>query len=181
MHISVFGGAQIGQDAPHYQQAVHFGNLLGREGYIILNGGYTGLMEAVSRGAAEAGGHVIGVTCKEIEKWRPIQKNSWIKEEWGTSTLLERLWLLLAKSDLAVALPGGIGTLAEISMLWNLQVIEVLDTHPILVVGKGWQSVFKELLQTQGNFIPVHDRDQLLFMKDLEYTYNYIHSNYPIK
>jgi len=50
-----------------------------------------GTMEAVSRGAAEAGGHVIGVTCEDIEKWRPIGANAWVKEEWRKKTLTERL------------------------------------------------------------------------------------------
>lgn len=39
--------------------------MLAERGHIVLNGGYIGTMEAVSRGAAEAGGHVIGVTCEE--------------------------------------------------------------------------------------------------------------------
>ena len=57
----------------------------------MLTGGYIGTMEAVSRGAAEAGGHVIGVTCEEIEAWRPVRVNAWVKEEIRRKTLMERL------------------------------------------------------------------------------------------
>ncbi|MDI6694379.1 MAG: hypothetical protein QME21_04975 [Anaerolineales bacterium] len=63
--VTVFGGSRPTPE--DYEQALHLGRLLGGSGYIVLTGGYIGVMEAVSRGASEAGGHVIGVTCDEIE------------------------------------------------------------------------------------------------------------------
>jgi hypothetical protein len=70
-------------------------------------------MEAVSRGAKEAGGHVIGVTCDDIEAWRKVKANSWVMEEIRKKTLVERLHTLIHESDAALALPGGAGTLTE--------------------------------------------------------------------
>ena len=77
-------------------------------------------MEAVSRGASEAGGHVIGVTCVDIENWRKVGANRWVKEEWRKQTLIERLQALVEGCDAALALPGGPGTLTEVSLMWNI-------------------------------------------------------------
>ena len=65
---------------PAYLEALHLGELLAKAGHEVVTGGYMGVMEAVSRGAAEAGGNVIGVTCKDIENWRPIDPNRWVTE-----------------------------------------------------------------------------------------------------
>jgi predicted Rossmann-fold nucleotide-binding protein len=87
-------------------------------------------MEAVSRGAAEAGGHVIGVTCTEISRWHGLAANPWIQEERQTATLMERLEGLIRGSDAALALPGGPGTLAEISLAWNLMIVGSVSPRP---------------------------------------------------
>ena len=89
------------------------------------------MMEAVSRGAHEAGGHVIGVTCEDIEAWRPIKANAWVMEEIRKKTLVERLHTLIHESDAAFALPGGAGTLTEISLMWNLMIVESLHRRPL--------------------------------------------------
>ena len=60
-----------------------------------------GTMEAVSRGAHEAGGHVVGVTCESIETWRPVKMNQWAKEERRNKTLIERLQGLINGCDAA--------------------------------------------------------------------------------
>ena len=70
MNITVFGGAQPKEGSAAYEEARELGKLLAERGHAVLTGGYMGTMEAVSRGASEAGGHVIGVTCEDIEEWR---------------------------------------------------------------------------------------------------------------
>ena len=81
MRISVFGGSQPREDSTAYAEAQQLGRLLAERGHIVLTGGYIVVMEAVSRGAREAGGHVIGVTSEDIEAWRPIKANAWVIEE----------------------------------------------------------------------------------------------------
>src|SRR3990172_5346318 len=124
MKVSVFGGSQPKEGTPAYEEARSLGELLAQQGHTVLTGGYIGTMEAVSRGAAEAGGHVIGVTCEDIERWRPVRRNAWVMEEWRRKTLLERLRSLIDNCQAAFALPGGPGTLTEISLTWNLMVIQ---------------------------------------------------------
>ena len=140
MNITVFGGAQPQPDSPAYEEARLLGELLAQRGHTVLTGGYIGTMEAVSRGASEAGGHVIGVTCEDIEEWRKVKANAWVKEEWRKKTLIERLQALIEGCDAAFALPGGAGTLTEISLMWNLMIVESLHRRPLILIGR-WLAV----------------------------------------
>ena len=167
MRVSVFGGSQPKEGMPAYAEAVELGRLLATRGHTVLTGGYIGVMEAVSRGAKEGGGHVIGVTCEEIESWRPIKANAWVMEEIRKKTLEERLHALIHESDAALALPGGPGTLTEISLTWNLMTVESLHRRPLILIGDGWQSVFDQFIQTFDDYIPARQRELMAFAKDV--------------
>ena len=167
MNISVFGGAQPQHDSPAYEEARILGELLAERGHTVLTGGYIGVMEAVSRGAHEAGGHVIGVTCEDIEAWRKVSKNQWVKEEIRKKTLIERLQALVEGCDAAIALPGGVGTLAEISIMWNLMIVESLHRRPLILVGSGWQSTLDQFFASFNTYMPVHQRETVIFAKDV--------------
>lgn len=168
MRVSVFGGSQPREGDAAYAEAVDLGRLLAEGGHIVLTGGYIGVMEAVSRGAKDAGGHVIGVTCEEIETWRPIKPNAWVMEEIRRKTLVERLHTLIHESDAAFALPGGAGTLTEIAMMWNLMIVESLHRRPLVLIGEGWQSVFDQFFQGFDPYIPARQREILHFAADVE-------------
>ncbi|MEJ5223688.1 MAG: LOG family protein [Anaerolineales bacterium] len=168
MNVTIFGGSQPREGTPDYEQARLLGNLLGQQGYTVQTGGYIGTMEAVSRGASEAGAHVIGVTCEQIEAWRPIRANAWVKEERRTQTLLERLDMLITACDAAIALPGGPGTLAEIALMWNLMIIGALPPRPLILVGRGWQSMLDQAFQTQGDYFPAGQRALIQFAPDVQ-------------
>lgn len=167
MKVSVFGGSQPKQGDAAYEEARLLGELLAQRGHIVLNGGYIGTMEAVSRGASEAGGHVIGVTCEEIEKWRSVGANRWVKEEIRRKTLNERLQVLIEECDAAIALPGGPGTLTEISLMWNLMIAESLHRRPLILVGDGWQSVFGQVFEKLGTYTSENQRNLLQFAPDV--------------
>ena len=133
----------------------------------MLTGGYIGVMEAVSRGASEAGGHVIGVTCEDIEAWRKVKANAWVKEERRKKTLLDRMLAIIEGCDAAIAMPGGLGTLAEISVMWNLMVVESLPRRPLILVGSGWQSTLDQFFNSFEFYMPMRQRDDLLFAEDV--------------
>ena len=164
--MTVFGGARTPDAA--YQQALQLGQLLGEAGYTVLTGGYIGSMEAVSRGAAEKGAHVIGVTCEEIEAWRKFGPNAWVKEEMRFKTLNERLFALIEECDAALALPGGPGTLAEIAIMWNKLITGALAPRPLILIGDGWQSTFDQFFASLGVFTPEEQRRFLYFAPDIQ-------------
>lgn len=172
MKVSVFGGSKPQEGSAAYAEAQELGSLLAQRGHTVLTGGYIGTMEAVSRGAREAGGHVIGVTCEDIEAWRPIKANAWVMEEIRKKTLIERLHALIHESDGALALPGGAGTLTEITLMWNLMIVESLHRRPLILIGNGWQSVFDQFFKGFDTYMPVHQREILGFAKDVPTAVN---------
>jgi uncharacterized protein (TIGR00725 family) len=177
MKISVFGGSQTQEGSPAYQEAYELGKLLAEAGHTVLTGGYIGTMEAVSRGAAEAGGLVIGVTCAEIEKWRPVKANGWVKEEWRRETLMERLQALVEGCDAAIALPGGPGTLTEIALTWNLMIIHSMPPKPLILVGAGWRSVFDHFFDEFCAYMPVNQREFISFAPNIETAVNMLNTS----
>jgi len=168
MNVTVFGGAQPKEGSAAYEEARQLGALLAQSGHSVLTGGYMGTMEAVSRGAHENGGHVIGVTCADIEAWRGAKVNAWVKEEIKKQTLIERLQTIISKSDAAIALSGGAGTLTEISLMWNLMIVESIPRTPLILVGSGWQSTFDQFFKEFESYMPFRQRDLLHFAKDVK-------------
>ena len=168
MRVSVFGGSFPREGDSAYAEAMELGRLLAGHGHTVLTGGYIGTMEAVSRGAHEAGGHVIGVTCVDIERWRPRSANQWVIEEIKKDTLFERLHTLIHESDAALALSGGAGTLAEISLMWNLMTVESLHRRPLILIGRGWQSTFDQFFQEFYSYVTAQQREILSYAEDVQ-------------
>lgn len=168
MNITVFGGAAPAPTTPAYEEARRLGFLLGQAGHTVLTGGYMGTMEAVSRGAAEAGAHVIGVTCAEIENWRAAQANPWVAERRHTLTLEVRMIALIDGCDAALALPGGIGTLAEITLLWNRMAVQAIPRRPLVLIGQGWRDSIAGLYSAQSDYFAESHRAFLQFATGVE-------------
>ncbi len=166
MKVTVFGGANPKPGEAAYQTAILLGELLAKNGHTVITGGYTGTMEAVSRGASENGAIVIGVTCAEIENWRPTGANAWVNEEQKHATLSDRMLAMMDGCDAAMALPGGIGTLAEITLLWNRMAIEAVEPRPLILIGEEWRSVFQSFFQNLGGYIPERDLGKIKFAAD---------------
>ncbi len=145
--IAVFGASTTPSDHPDYVTAVRCGVLLAESGYDVATGGYGGLMEAVSRGASSAGGHVIGITAPGIFPSR-IGANQFVSEERAALTLTERIHDLMESSDGVIALQGNIGTLTEMMVAWNAAFIDALDggpARPVVAVGDTWRD-FVEMI-----------------------------------
>jgi hypothetical protein len=168
MRITVFGGARPKPGEPAYEEAYRLGKLLGSAGHTVLTGGYIGTMEAVSQGAAETGAHVIGVTCEEIETWRGVRCNPFVREEKRFPTLRERLWALIEGCEAALALPGGAGTLAEISLMWNLLITGAISPRPLILIGPGWQTSIGSFFTSLGEYTTARDRAWLSFAPNIE-------------
>ena len=140
--VTIFGSSLPGEGTVAYEEARLLGRRLAESGFVVCNGGYRGLMEGSARGAREAGGHTIGVTCTI---W-PASANPWITEEIRTGSFLERLLALIERGDAYVVLPGGTGTLAELALVWEMMNKSSLaktvgGRKPLVVVGEYWQSV----------------------------------------
>jgi uncharacterized protein (TIGR00730 family) len=166
--VTIFGGSEPRAGDPAYEEARRLGELLAGAGFAVLTGGYVGVMEAISRGAAEIGGHVIGVTCDEIEAFRSAGANPWVKEERRAATLRERIFTMITLGQAAIALPGGSGTLAEVSLMWNLLYIRAIPARPLILVGSAWQETMHLFINSFTRYIPENQRALLLFAPTID-------------
>lgn len=139
--VAVFGSSRIGADTPTGHFAQTLGAELARAGYAVLTGGYAGVMEAASKGARTAGGEAIGVTSAVFAD--RSGGNPYLTETRHTQTLPERILTLLSDADAYVVLDGGVGTLAELFLAWNLVVLG--DPRPLVVVGAAMRGAVEGL------------------------------------
>jgi uncharacterized protein (TIGR00725 family) len=152
--VGIFGSARIAPPDPRYDEAREVGDRLARAGCVVATGGYGGLMEAVSRGAAEAGGHVLGLP---MRPWTGLEPNRWVSEARWADDIFERLRGFHA-CDALVALPGGLGTLSEATLVWANLGTDPDSTPPLLLLGPAWT----ELREHFRHLLIVEDRDLAL-------------------
>jgi uncharacterized protein (TIGR00730 family) len=135
--ITIFGTANAKPSEPNYMLAYETGKLLARAGFTIANGGYGGTMLAAAKGAAEAGGETIGVTCSAF---KGNSANEYISREIVTKSLDERLDTLIKLGQAYVVLPGGTGTLLELAKVWELKNKGFIkEDKPIILAGGFWK------------------------------------------
>lgn len=135
--ITIFGGSKCRHDSEEYRQAQELGRRLAEEGFTICTGGYLGVMEAASRGAREAGGRVYGIVMNQFKS----EPNRYLTDKVATDHFYDRLQNLITRSVGFVAFRGGMGTVTEISLVWNKLTTGVIDRRPLILVGECWQNV----------------------------------------
>jgi uncharacterized protein (TIGR00730 family) len=146
--VTVFGSSRPRQGDADYEEARELGKELAQYGLAICCGGYGGVMEAVARGAKEAGGKTYGVTAEFFVS----KVNDWIDVEVRKKTWQERLFSLIDLGDGFVACKGGTGTLTELAVLWEMLNKAVMPAKPFVVYGDFWQPVLARVREVeQGN------------------------------
>ena len=142
--VAVFGGRHPQPGDEEYEQARKLGQLIAKANFAVMNGGYGGVMEAVSMGAMEGGGHTIGVT---MDIFEDLPANAYLREEIRTRHFFERLEVLISRSSAFIALRGGMGTLTEVSLVWNMLQTKAMVEKPVILVGSFWKPLFEGITQ----------------------------------
>jgi len=135
--ITIFGSAIPTQDDAQYKFAYELGATLAQNGFNICSGGYSGIMEAASKGAYDNGGFVYGVT---IESWNK-EPNSFITVEVREQKLFERITKLLELGDAYIILQGGTGTLLEFAAVWEYANKNLQQEKPIICHSNMWKEI----------------------------------------
>ncbi|MHC4645473.1 MAG: LOG family protein [Planctomycetota bacterium] len=149
--VVIFGSGRARNGDAAFMLAYRTGRLLAEAGFTVANGGYGGTMLAAAKGAAEAGGQCIGVTCSAFGR---SCANEFIKQEIATKSLEERLDTLIKLGQAYVVLPGGTGTLLELAKVWELKNKGFLSAgKPIIVVGGFWKPLMDLVLTEDGDCI----------------------------
>ncbi|MFL6229865.1 MAG: LOG family protein, partial [Pyrinomonadaceae bacterium] len=135
--VTIFGGAKCQEDSVEYEQARRVGQLLAEQGITICTGGYLGVMEAASRGAHERGGRVLGIVMNQFKS----EPNRYLTDKVASAHFYERLQHLITRSVGFVAIRGGMGTVTELSLVWNKIQTRVIEPRPLVLLGDCWKPV----------------------------------------
>ncbi|HUP01291.1 MAG TPA: LOG family protein [Gemmatimonadota bacterium] len=171
--VAVYGSGEAPPE--DLARARALGGSLARAGYGILNGGYGGTMEAAAAGAREAGGQAIGVTCVQFSfRSGPNRHCSEVIE---APTLTARLQELLVRASAYVVLPGGNGTLTELSLTWEHLRKGLIAERPLVVWSEPWRAIVEAL--ADGDYL-VGGLDMLTWVDDVEAAVRAIRERVPV-
>ena len=149
--VTIFGGSRCGENSVEYRQAREVGERLAEAGFTICTGGYLGVMEAASRGAREKGGRVFGIVMNQFRS----EPNRYLTDKVATNHFYDRLQNLIMRSVGFIAIRGGMGTVTEISLVWNKLQTGVIEKRPLVLLGDCW----KPVVECWQKNLPVSDTD----------------------
>lgn len=138
--VTIFGGSRCSEADLEYIQAHRVGALLAQAGFTICTGGYLGVMEAASRGARDYGGRVLGIVMNQFKS----EPNRFLTDKVATEHFYERLQRLITRSVGFVAIRGGMGTVTELSLVWNKIQTRVIEPRPLVLLGDCWRPVVEQ-------------------------------------
>ncbi len=140
--IAVFGGNITEKESIIWNKCYRFGQEVAKRGGIIINGGYSGIMEASAEGARSLGGDTIGVSCENLPE---KEVNPYIVHEWKLKRWDQRLLTLVWLSDCYAVMPGSSGTLVELSMVVETQFKGFIPARPVVCLGSFWKPVVNRI------------------------------------
>jgi uncharacterized protein (TIGR00730 family) len=133
--VSVFGSARTPRDHPEYVLARALGSALARAGFAVITGGGPGAMEAVNRGASEAGGISVGLG---IELPFEQRLNDWVDVGLNFRYFFARKTMFVKYAQAFVILPGGFGTLDELFEALTLVQTRKVTRFPVILFGTDY-------------------------------------------
>ena len=145
--IAVFGSSATRPGTSEWDEAYLAGRLIGESGFGVITGGYGGTMAAASAGASSVSAPVVGVIAPKLFRSRQ-GANRHVTEVIEAETLSQRIGYLTERSSGIVAMPGSIGTVAELLVAWHMNHIATGQGRrgvPTVAVGRGWHPL-KEVL-----------------------------------
>jgi uncharacterized protein (TIGR00730 family) len=165
--VTIFGSARLPETHPTYQTAREMGAAVSRLGFTVMTGGGPGIMEAANRGARDAGG--ISVGCN-IELPFEQSPNPYL-DRWVTCRYFFVRKVLLFKYSYAfVVLPGGLGTLDELTEALTLIQTQKIKQFPVVLMGADYWEPFVEMLRTmvQARTISAGDLDLMVVTDSID-------------
>ncbi|WP_412842722.1 TIGR00730 family Rossman fold protein [Candidatus Frankia alpina] len=143
--VTVFGSARISPDDPIYAQGRRLGAALAAAGFAVITGGGPGTMEAVNRGAQEAGGLSVGLG---IELPFEQRLNDWVDLGVSFRYFFVRKTMFVKYAEAFVILPGGVGTLDELFEALTLVQTGKVTRFPVVLIGSQYWSGLVEWLRS---------------------------------
>ena len=164
--VSIFGSARIKQDNPLYAETETLARMLVNMGYGVITGGGPGLMEAGNKGATEAGGLSIGL---HIQLPHEVDCNKYVKIRSDYRYFFLRKLMFVKYALAYVVMPGGMGTIDELSEAFVLAQTKRIRPLPIILYKHSFWDGFldwiKKTMVAEG-YISEHEVDTLVSVCD---------------
>ena len=135
--VTIFGSARAQPGTIAYLETKRLAAALSELGCDIITGGGPGLMQAANEGAASVSGPSRSVGIR-VELPFEQDVNSFVSQAFEHRTFFTRLHHFVLASDVFVVAPGGIGTVLETLMVWQLLQVGHLRDVPLILVGRMW-------------------------------------------
>jgi uncharacterized protein (TIGR00730 family) len=137
--VTIFGSARLRPGTVAYESVKQLAAELTKMGCDIMTGGGPGLMQAANEGAmpvdTSARNRSVGI---RVDLPFEQELNPFVGQAYQHRTFFSRLHHFMIISDAFVVVPGGIGTLLEMSLAWQLLQVRKLYNTPLIVVGQMW-------------------------------------------
>jgi uncharacterized protein (TIGR00730 family) len=140
--VAVFGSARVSPGTDLYKASEKLGRKIAECGWVVVTGGGPGIMESVNKGATSVCG-TDGRLCSIAQAiYLPFEEsiNPYVQEYEKHETFYSRL-KTFAECDAFVVAPGGIGTLLEMAMIYQLVQVNHIEKKPIICVGRMWRTL----------------------------------------
>jgi len=137
--VAIFGSARAKPGTWVYDEVKRAAAAFAGMGCDIVTGGGPGLMQAANEGAAGAG--AAGSLGIRVELPFEQEVNPFVEQAFEHGTFFTRLQHFVIASDAFVVVPGGIGTVLEMLMIWQLLQVRHMDNVPLILVGKMWKGL----------------------------------------
>ena len=146
-NVAFFGDAAVSERSEPYRMAYRAAQILGKEGYVIVNGGGPGVMAASTKGAESVGGETISVTFypKHATGFEGRYVGNVTDREIKTTNYIDRMFKLMEHADLYLMFRGGTGTISEFGTAWVLAKLYYGHHKPFVLVGSFWRPVIAAL------------------------------------
>lgn len=164
--VSIFGSARSTSDTHEYRDAERLARMLVEKGFGVITGGGPGVMEAANKGAAEAGGVSVGL---HIELPHEQGCNQYVKTRCNFRYFFTRKFMFVKYAMAYVVMPGGMGTIDELSEAFVLAQTRRIRPFPIILYDSSYWSGLLEWLRTSmanGGFINREEIDKLVTVCD---------------
>jgi uncharacterized protein (TIGR00730 family) len=136
--VTIFGSARLKPATAVYNDVKKLAAELTKMGCDIISGGGPGLMQAANEGAHSIEKAIHRSVGIRVELPFEQEVNPFVGQAYEHRTFFSRLHHFMIVSDAFVVVPGGIGTLLELSLAWQLLQVRKLYNTPLIVIGKMW-------------------------------------------
>jgi len=137
--VAIFGSARAQPGSFVYEEVKRAAAAFAAMGCDIVTGGGPGLMQAANEGASLAG--TTGSMGIRVDLPFEQDVNPFVEQAFEHETFFTRLHHFVIASDAFVVVPGGIGTVLETLMIWQLLQVRHVDNVPLILVGKMWKDL----------------------------------------